>query len=121
MGGISLSTGLSPLMEANAVRSTRYYCLLPNSPVARSDAAEEDLHPVGVVDMRVMRRMFQNRSILGRYFEGVELDKTHSRGRLLPTQELQSMYPEDDQVGSSWVCRGALGNRKPSFDTPSSR
>lgn len=93
---------------------------LPRSPVIHSDAAEEDLHPI---DMRksVVRRMFESRSVLSRYFEGVELDKTHTRGRLLPTQELQIMFPEDDQVGSSWVRRGTLGNRKPSFDTPSSR
>ena len=68
-----------------------------------------------------MRRMFENRSAMGRFFEGVELDEPRKRGRLLPTQELQSMFPEDDQVGSSWVRRGALGTRKPSFDTPSSR
>lgn len=69
----------------------------------------------------MVRRMFENRSTMARFFEGVELHKTHKRGRLLPTQELQSMFPEDDQVGSSWVRRGALGSRKPSFDTPSSR
>ncbi|KAH9937278.1 uncharacterized protein B0H18DRAFT_969901, partial [Fomitopsis serialis] len=45
--------------------------------------------------------------------------QTGRRGRLLPTQELQTLYPEDDQVGSSWVCRGTLGNRKLSFDAPS--
>ena len=69
----------------------------------------------------VVRRIFENRSAMGRFFEGVELDESRKRGRLLPTQELQNLYPEDDQVGALWIRRGVLGNRKPSFDTPSSR
>ncbi|KAH9836946.1 uncharacterized protein C8Q71DRAFT_756197 [Rhodofomes roseus] len=111
---------LSPVMEVQ--RLTRgwnqpFYWVVSVDGSKRY-AAEEDLYPV---DVRpdVIRRMFVNRSIFGRFFEGVHLDNAHKRGRLLPTQELQTLFPEDDQVGCSWVRRGTLGNRKLSFDTPS--
>ncbi|KZT75034.1 hypothetical protein DAEQUDRAFT_18423 [Daedalea quercina L-15889] len=113
---------LSPVMEVQRLArgwDQPFYWVLTADGNKRY-AAEEDLHPIEV-RKGVVKRMFDNRSVFGRFFEGVQLDESRKRGRLLPTTELQTLFPEDDQIGSSWVRRGTLGNRKPSFDAPSSR
>jgi len=111
---------LSPVMEVQRLArgwDQPFYWVITVDGSKRY-AAEEDLYPIDV-RKSVVRRMFENRSVFGRFFEGVQLHSTGKRGRLLPTQELQTLFPEDDQVGSSWVRRGTLGNRKLSFDAPS--
>lgn len=50
--------------------------------------------------------MFESRTIFGRFFEGVDLDKVHQRGRFLPSQELQTLFPEDNEAGMEWVRSG---------------
>ncbi|KAI0931746.1 hypothetical protein AcW2_000568 [Taiwanofungus camphoratus] len=79
--------------------------------------AEEDLSPI-CPTKGIVREMLKSRSVFGQYFEGVQVsDAASQRGRLLLTQELQTLYPEDNYAGSLWVGQNSCCMSRPHPET----
>jgi len=98
---------LTPIMEVQRLArgwSQPFYWIITVDGAKRY-VAEEDLSPV-VLSKDIARRMFEGHTVLGRYFEGAQENEVHQRGRLLPSQELKTLYPEDDLAGALWVSDG---------------
>ncbi|PCH33952.1 hypothetical protein WOLCODRAFT_160478 [Wolfiporia cocos MD-104 SS10] len=70
--------------------------------------AEEDLVPIPLA-IDIPRRTFESRTIFGRFFEGFHTDEKRQRGRCLPSQELQALFPDDNAVGADWIANGLFG------------
>ncbi|KAH9942962.1 hypothetical protein B0H21DRAFT_866326 [Amylocystis lapponica] len=66
---------------------------------------EEKLRPAPFTRGAV-REMFDNLTLFARYFEGVQVGAV--RGRVLMSQELKYLYPDDDAVGAAWAAQGGL-------------
>ncbi|CCM03128.1 uncharacterized protein FIBRA_05249 [Fibroporia radiculosa] len=106
---------LTPVIEVQRLRrgwDQPFYWVVTVDGAKRY-VAEEDLEPIPVT-REIARNMFEGRTIFGRYFDGVEVDEEQSRGRLLPTEELKTLYPEDNQAGAAWAAVGLSSAAKPS-------
>lgn len=56
-------------------------------------------------DLGLCKQMLESRTTFSRYFEGIHEDKQQGRSRLLLSEELKTMYPEDEKVSEMWVAR----------------
>jgi hypothetical protein len=71
-----------------------------------SDVAEENIELIDFQENLVQH--FRDGTIrLGYFFDDVDID-TSGRGRFLPSFDLRSRYPEDEEVASLWVRTGEL-------------
>ncbi|KAL6310145.1 hypothetical protein BKA93DRAFT_186024 [Sparassis latifolia] len=68
--------------------------------------AEEDICPA-TFTVEVARELFNSRTAFARYFEDIELGD-RQRGRMLLSNELKTIYPDDDRAGEAWVSRGVM-------------
>jgi len=95
---------LTPVLEVQRLAggwSQPFYWVI-TADGAKRYVAEEDLSPINVTK-DLARKMFESRTIFGRFFEDVQEDEKHQRGRLLPSEELRVLFPEDDDAGASWI------------------
>ncbi|OCH94687.1 hypothetical protein OBBRIDRAFT_788940 [Obba rivulosa] len=68
--------------------------------------AEENIIPI-VLTKDIARTLSQSRAYFSRCFEGAQFGEgSMQRGRLLPSEELRKVYPEDDAAGAAWIAEG---------------
>lgn len=94
-------TGFSPPTAADYVsRPANAFILLLDVLV---DVPQQDL--TEAFDLGLCKQMLESRTTFSRYFEGIHEDKQQGRSRLLLSEELKTMYPEDEKVSEMWVAR----------------
>ena len=69
------------------------------------DVAEDNIKPLLNVSEEMFEDFHRTISVLPRYFTGVHMahEGNTSRGRFFLSPELLHAYPEDDDIGRTWV------------------
>ncbi|KZT02433.1 uncharacterized protein LAESUDRAFT_738725 [Laetiporus sulphureus 93-53] len=107
---VNLTSAMEVQRFGNNWEQPFYWIITING--AKGYVAESDLTPVRL-DRSIARCMFESRTIFGRFFEDVEMNESQHRGRLLPSEELQTLFPEDDSAGALWIATGMADKGKP--------
>ena len=73
-----------------------------DTAVTYTDVAQDNIVPAAPTKS-ILPWLHSCRSAFGRYFVDVDMDEATGLGRLIPSRELQSAYPEDEQYGANWT------------------
>lgn len=75
-----------------------------------TDIAQENINPIPLSE-EFVDRFFEKHPNMAMYFQGVEMEDTselEKRWRMTLSPESKANYPEDDDIGSTWVRGGGL-------------
>lgn len=64
------------------------------------DVAQENISPVVTSQLS---ELFNYHALISRFFVDLEQDAATGLSRLLPSEELEDAYPEDDAWGASFI------------------